>query len=64
MAPIEYHFMAGKAQEVQVRDINIRSGWEILMANCSREIVTEVECPTIQVHVEKLLWASVKATLL
>jgi len=25
-APLEYHFMAGKAQEVQVRDVNIGSG--------------------------------------
>jgi len=64
MAPIEYHFMAGQAQEVQFGDINIESGWETLMANCSRAIVTEVECSTIQAHVAKLSWASVKATLL
>jgi len=60
MAPLEYLFMAGKAQEVHVRDINIRSGWETLMANCSRAIVTEVEGSTIQAHVAKLLWASVE----
>ena len=54
MAPLEYLFMAGKAQEVQVRDIDIRSGWETLMANCSRAIVTEVEGSAIQAHVAKL----------
>jgi len=43
--------MAGKAQEVKVGDINIRSGWETLMANCSRAIVTEVEGSAIQAHV-------------
>ena len=56
--------MAGKAQEVQVGDINIRSGWETLMANCSRAIVTEVEGSTIQAHVAKLVWASVKTKLI
>ena len=55
--------MAGKAQEVQVGDINIRSGWETLMENCSRVIVTEVEGSTIQAHVEKLVWASVKTKI-
>jgi len=54
MAPLEYLFMAGKAQEVQVRDIDIRSGWETLMANCLRAIVTEVEGSAIQAHVAKL----------
>jgi len=64
MAPLEYHFMAGKAQEVQVGDINIRKGWETLMANCSRAMVTEVEGSTIQAHVAKLLQASGKSTLI
>jgi len=31
MAPLEYPFMAGKAQEVQVGDINIGQGWETLV---------------------------------
>jgi len=56
--------MAEKAQEVQVGDINIRSGWETLMANCSRAIVTEVEGSAIQAHVAKLVWASVKTKLI
>jgi len=60
-APLEYLFMSGKAQEVQARDVDIRSGWETLMANCSRAIVTEVEGSTIQAHVAKLLWASVES---
>ena len=61
MAPIDYHFMAGQAQGVQVGDINIRSGWETLMGKCSRVIVTEVEGSAIQAHVAKLLWASVES---
>ena len=61
MAPIKYCFMAGKAQEVQVRDVNIRSGWETLMAKCSRAIVTEVEGSAIQAHVAKPWWASVES---
>ena len=61
MAPLEYLFMADKAQEVQVRDVDIRSGWETLMANCSRAIVTEVEGSTIQAHVAKHLQASVES---
>jgi len=56
--------MAGKAQEVKVGDINIRSGWETLMANCSRAIVTEVEGSAIQAHVAKLVRASVKTKLI
>jgi len=60
-APLEYLFMSGKAQEVQVRDINIRSGWETLMASCLRGIVTEVEGSAIQAHVAKSLWASVES---
>jgi len=60
MAPLEYLFMAGKAQ-VQVRDVDIRSGWETLMENCSGAIVTEVEGSTIQAHLAKLLWASVES---
>ena len=61
MAPLEYLFMAGKAQEVQVRDVDIRSGWETSMANCLRVIVTEVEGSAIQAHVAKPWWASVES---
>ena len=64
MAPLEYHFMAGKAQEVQVGDINIGKGWETLVANGSRAMVTEMEGSTIQAHVAKLLQASANTTLI
>jgi len=47
MAPLEYPFMAGKAQEVQVGDINIGQGWETLVANGLRAMVTEMEGSTI-----------------
>jgi len=64
MAPLEYLFMAGKAQEVQVGDINIGQGWETLVANSSRAMVIEMEGSTIQAHVAKLLQASANATLI
>jgi len=40
---LEYLLMADKAQEFQVGDFNIGSGWETFMANYSRAIVTDVE---------------------
>jgi len=57
MASLEYPFMAGNAQEVQVGDINIGKGWETLVSNSSRAMVTEMEGSTIQAHVAKLLQA-------
>jgi len=55
--------MADKAQEFQVGDFNIGSGWETFMANYSRAIVTDVEGSAIQAHAAKLLLASVKGKL-
>jgi len=55
--------MADKAQEVQVRDFNIGSGWETFMENYLRAIVTDVEDSAIQAHAAKILLASVKAKL-
>jgi len=55
--------MADKAQEVQVGDINIGSGWETFMANYLSAIVTDVEGSAIQAHAAKLLLALVKAQL-
>jgi len=64
MAPLEYLFMAGKAQEIKVGDINIGQGWETLVENSSRAMVTEMEGSTIQAHLAKLLQASVNTTLI
>jgi hypothetical protein len=45
--PLENHFMAGRAKEVQAGDVNVVRGWETQMANCSRAIVTKVQVSAV-----------------